>query len=325
MDNDAKLRPLYLGKILTELTDEDHYLTTTQLMQILEEKYGIKSHRQTIKTDIELLQRFGLDIQEIKSTQNRYNLVSRQFDIAELKLLIDAVESSKFITHKKSKELVGKICTLAGENKALELKRNLTVEGKIKPENEKIYLIVDTINDAINAKKKISFQYFQYNVRKEQILKRNGEAFIFSPLHLVWNGDYYYVIGVFDYQHKIGSFRVDRIAACPKILADKATEPPKDFDVNTYLNTTFRMYNSDHCEVELICDNSIMDSIIDRFGTDVTTYANDMTSFRAVVNVATSHVFYSWVFGFSGLVKIKGPEEVKEKYNEMVKKATEQV
>lgn len=139
----------------------------------------------------------------------------------------------------------------------------------------------------------------------------------------MWNGDYYYVIGVFDYQQRIGNFRVDRIACCPKILDEPAVEPPKGFDINNYLNTTFRMYNSEHCDVELICDNSVMDSIIDRFGKDVTTYANDMTSFRVVVNVATSHVFYSWVFGFGGLVKIKAPQEVKDKYKEMLKVSLE--
>ena len=325
MDNEAKLRPLYLGKIFHELTDEEHYLTTAQLIQILEERYGIKAHRQTIKTEIELLQRFGMDIQETKSTQNRYNLVSRQFDLAELKLLIDAVESSKFITVEKSMSLVSKLASLAGANRAAELKRNVRVEGKIKPENESIYYIVDTINDAINAGRKISFQYFQYNVRKEQKLKRNGEPFILTPLHLVWNGDYYYVVGVFDYKQKIGSFRVDRIAKCPVILDDPALPPPAGFDINEYLNTTFRMYNSDRCNVELICDNSVMDSIIDRFGADVTTYANDMTSFRAIVNVATSHIFYSWVFGFGGLVRIKGPVEVKDAYAEMVKAAAKEI
>lgn len=321
MDNDAKLRPLYLGKILMDMTDEENYLTTSQLIQILDERYSVRSHRQTIKADITLLQQFGMDIKEVKSTQNRYSLVSRQFDVDELKLLIDAVESSKFITKQKSSELVAKLCSLAGEKSALKLKRNLCVEGHIKPGNEKIYLIIDTINDAINASKKISFQYFQYNVRKEQKLKRNGEPFIFTPLSLVWNGDYHYVIGVFDYKQKIGNFRVDRIAHCSVILDEDATLAPEGFNISTYLNTTFRMFNSDNCDVELVCDNSAMDSIIDRFGIDVTTYANDMTSFRAVVNVATSHVFFSWIFGFGGLVKIKSPESVKRKYNIMLKEA----
>lgn len=321
MDNDAKLRPLYLAKILYEKTDEDHYLTTAQLIQILEEKHGIKAHRQTIKAEIELLKQFGLEIEEVKSTQNRYNMYGRTFDAPELKLLIDAVESSKFITASKSKELVKKISTLASEQVAATLTRNVSCEGRIKPGNERIYLIVDTINEAINANRKISFQYFQYNVRKEQKLKHNGEPYVITPLHLVWNGDYYYMVGVYDYKQRIGNFRVDRIAKCPVILKEEGTPAPLDFDIDDYINTTFRMFNSEHAEVELICDNEVMDSIIDRFGADVTTYANDMTSFRAVVNVAINHVFYSWVFGFGGKVKIKGPENVCSKYKEMLQAA----
>lgn len=321
MDNDAKLRPLYLAKILYEMTDEDHYLTTAQLIQILEEKHGIKAHRQTIKAEIELLKQFGLEIEEVKSTQNRYNMYGRTFDAPELKLLIDAVESSKFITASKSKELVKKISTLASEQVAATLTRNVSCEGRIKPGNERIYLIVDTINEAINANRKISFKYFQYNVRKEQKLKHNGEPYVITPLHLVWNGDYYYMVGVYDYKQRIGNFRVDRIAKCPVILKEEGTPAPLDFDIDDYINTTFRMFNSEHAEVELICDNEVMDSIIDRFGADVTTYANDMTSFRAVVNVAINHVFYSWVFGFGGKVKIKGPENVCSKYKEMLQAA----
>lgn len=321
MDNKAKLRPLYLAKILYEQTDETHFLTTAQLIQILEEQYGVRSHRQTIKTEIELLRQFGLEIEEVKSTQNRYNLFARRFDVPELKLLIDAVESSKFITAGKSKELVEKISSLASNHVSASLKRNVSCEGRIKPGNEKIYLIIDAINEAINANKQISFQYFQYNVRKEKKIKRNGESYVITPLHLVWNGDCYYMVGVYEYKQRLGSFRVDRIAKCPVILKDDGIPAPEGFDIDTYINTTFHMFNSPREEVELICDNEVMDSIIDRFGEEVTTYANDMTSFRALVNVAVSHVFYSWVFGFGGKVKIKGPDSVKEKYAAMLQAA----
>lgn len=321
MDNGAKLRPLYLAKILYEKTDEERFLTTAQLMQILEEQHGIKSHRQTIKGDIELLRQFGMEIEKVKSTQNRYNLYGRRFDVPELKLLIDAVESSKFITAKKSKELVEKLGVLAGEHASAKLKRNVSCEGRVKSGNERIYLIVDAINEAINANKKISFQYFQYDVRKQHKLKRNGEPYTITPLHLVWNGDYYYMVGVYDYKQRIGSFRVDRIAKRPDILDEDGTPAPEGFDINEHINTTFRMFNSDRAEVELICDNDVMDSIIDRFGEDVTTYANDMTSFRAIVNIAVSNVFYSWVFGFGGKVKIKAPENVKEAYSRMIRAA----
>ena len=321
MDNEAKLRPLYLAKILYEQTDEEHFLTTAQLIQILEEQYGIKSHRQTIKTEIELLRQFGLEIEEVKSTQNRYNLFGRKFDAPELKLLIDAVESSKFITAGKSKELVEKLSSLASNHVAASLKRNVSCEGRIKPGNERIYFIIDAINEAINANKKISFQYFKYNVRKEKKLKRDGESYVITPLHLVWNGDCYYMVGVYDYKQRLGSFRVDRIAKCPTILQEDGTPAPEGFNIDEYINTTFHMFNSQREEVELICDNEVMDSIIDRFGEDVTTYAYNMTAFRAVVNIAVSHVFYSWVFGFGGKVKIKGPDHVKEKYAEMLRDA----
>ena len=322
MDNEAKLRPLYLAKILYERTDEDHYLTTAQLMKILEEEYGVKAHRQTIKSEIDVLKKFGMEIEEVKSTQNRYNVYGRKFDQAELKLLIDAVESSKFVTQSKSDELVEKIGTLTSQYRAQELNRNISVEGRIKPGNEKIYLIVETINEAINKGKKISFECFKYNVRKEKKLKRE-EPYVITPLHLVWNGDYYYMIGVYNYQKRLGTFRVDRINKIPTILKEDGIPAPEGFDLNQYLNTTFHMFNSEHEEVELICSNDLMDAIIDRFGDDVTTYANDMESFRAVVNVAVSHVFYSWVFGFCGKVKIKGPETVRYAYEEMVEKAYE--
>lgn len=321
MDNDAKLRPLYLAKILYEQTDEEHFLTTAQLIQILEEQFEIKAHRQTIKAEIELLKQFGLEIEEVKSTQNRYNLFGRRFDAPELKLLIDAVESSKFITAGKSKELVEKISSLTSTHVASSLRRNVSCEGRIKPGNERIYIIIDAINDAINKNKKISFQYFQYNVKKEKKLKRNGEPYVITPLHLVWNGDCYYMVGVYEYKQRLGSFRVDRIAKCPTILEEEGTPAPEGFNIDEHINTTFHMFSSAREEVELVCDNDVMDSIIDRFGEDVTTYANDMTSFRAVVNIAVSHVFYSWVFGFGGKVKIKGPDIVKEKYAEMLNAA----
>ena len=323
MDNTAKLRPFYIAKILHERTDEEHTLSTTQIIEILESEYCISSHRQTIKTDIEMLRQFGFEIEEIKSTQNRYNMFARTFDTPELKLLIDAVESSKFITSSKSRELVEKISSLTSEHVAAALKRNVSCEGRIKPGNEKVYIILDTINDAINKNKKISFQYFQYNVKKEKKLKHNGKPYVITPLHLVWNGDCYYMVGVYDYKHRLGSFRVDRIAKQPLILDEDGTSAPEDFNIDQYINTIFRMYNSEHEEVELICDNDVMDAIIDRFGEDVTTYANDMTSFRAVVNIAISHVFYSWVFGFGGKVRIKGPENIKAEYEEMLHKAVE--
>ena len=322
MDNDSKLRPLYLAKILYEQTDEEHYLTTVQLINILEEKYGISAHRQTIKSEIELLRKFGIEIEEVKSVQNRYNICSRDFENSELKLLIDAVESAKFITAGKSKELVAKLSSLAGNFGAEKLKRNVCCEGRIKSDNERIYIIVDTINEAINEGKKISFPYFQYNVKKQHQLKHDGEAYVLSPLHLVWNGDFYYLVGVAE-DNTIRNFRVDRIAKCPTILEENSSQAPEDFNIDDYINTTFRMFNAEHTDVELLCDNDVIDSIIDRFGENIEITEAATENFKITVNVATSHIFYSWIFGFGGKVKILGPDAVREEYVAMLDKARE--
>ena len=177
---------------------------------------------------------------------------------------------------------------------------------------------MEALNDAINANKKVSFQYFTYNVRKEQRLKYDGYIYVFSPYKLIWNGDYYYVVGYSEKHKGIGSFRVDRIVRCPQILDENAVQPPKDFDLNVYLNSLFRMYNGERKQIELVCDNDLMDAIIDKFGKDVEVLANDMKSFRSIVTTATGPVFYSWIFGFGGKVAIKAPEEVKDEYAKMV-------
>jgi len=321
MDKKAKLRPFYVAKLLFERTDDTHYLTIAQIIKILDAEYGISATRGTIGDDIKVLQEFGMDISVEPSTQNRYYLVSRTFELPEIKTLIDAIESAKFITKEKSDKLVAKLEMLTSKNEAEKLVRNIDVENRIKSENDRIYYIIDSLNEAININKKVSFQYFNYNVKKEKKLKNDGKAYIFSPYKLIWNGDYYYVVGYSEKHKSIGSFRVDRIATCPIILDDSATEVTEDFDLNKYLNTMFRMFDGERQEIELICDNSVMDAIVDKFGKDVTVFANDMASFKVITNVAVGTVFYSWVFGFGGKVKIKAPIEIKQAYANMLKQA----
>lgn len=149
-------------------------------------------------------------------------------------------------------------------------------------------------------------------------MKYDGFTYVFSPYKLIWNGDYYYVVGYSEKHKSIGSFRVDRIVRCPIILEEEAVQPSKDFDLNVYLNSMFHMYNGERMQIELICENDLMDAIIDKFGKDVTVFANDMHSFRAVVMTSIGPVFYSWIFGFGGKVSIKAPDRVKEEYSSMV-------
>ena len=324
MDNDSKLRLLYIEKMLND-TDEEHPLTNAEIMQILEEKYGITTHRTTIPSDIDLLIKSGMEIEIIESKPKKYYLndYARTFTLPELKMLVDSVASFKFITKNKSDELIEKIVTLGTPSSVPSLKRNLWSEGRIKQENERIYFNIEAINQAINEGKKIAFQYFQYDVKKKQKLKHDGALYKFSPYALVWNGDYYYMVGYSEKHDGIGNFRIDRIAKTPQILDDDAVPMPQDFDIAEYTNGMLRMYNSERCDVELICDNSVMDAIIDKFGTGAKTYAFDMTSFKLEANVAINHVFFSWIFGFGGKVKIKSPIEVKQQYADMVKAAAD--
>ncbi len=232
--------------------------------------------------------------------------------------MIDAVASSKFISKKKSEFLTERIAKLAGTNKAADLKRNISVERRIKSDNEKVLLIIDAINDAITRGKKISFQYCEYNAQKERKPRLNGYFYRLSPYRLVWNGDFYYVVGCKDRYNELSSYRIDRMANAPTILDEDATLLPNDFDLDHYLYSMYHMFSTERKKVELICSNAVMDAIIDRFGEDVETYAYDIENFRADVEVAVNDVFYSWIFGFKGKVQITAPEAVKDGYCEMV-------
>ena len=318
MDIKAKLRPFYVAKMLYEQTDEEHYLTIAQIINQLESKYEISTSRGTVGDDIKALQAFGVEIEVEQSTQNRYYLIGRRFDLPELKALIDAVESARFIPKEKSSVLVAKLSQLASPFEAPRLVRNVDVENRIKADNEKIYYIMEALNDAINDKKKVSFQYYTYNRNKERVAKHDGTVYVFSPYKMIWNGDYYYVVGYSEKHGSIGSFRIDRIVTTPQILIEEQHEPPKDFDLNIYLNSMFRMYNGERKQVELICDNDLMDAVIDKFGKDVVVSEYDDNSFRVIATTSVGNVFYSWIFGFGGRVTISSPEDVREEYAEMV-------
>ncbi len=198
-------RILYILKLLEEYTDEQHPMSITDIVEYLD-KQEIKAHRRTIMTDIESLKEFGIDIITIKSTQNKYFIGNRNFELPEVKLLIDAVESSKLITQKKSSELIRKLTALASRNQANELNRHIYVDDRVKPENEEVYYTVDSIHNAINSNKQIEFKYYQYTGRKEKIYKNDGYVYNLSPYALIWSEDHYYVIGFSRKHNKISKF-----------------------------------------------------------------------------------------------------------------------
>lgn len=323
MGNVNKLRLLYIYKHLFRYSDEDHPVSTSELLKFLKDEYDMDVNRTTLPGDFAMMEMAGLHFEIVKSRQNKYYFDGRLFDVAELKLLIDAVSSSKFITEKKSKDLIRKLTTLTSEYNAEKLRRHVTVEGRVKSENEKAYYILDAINEAIDKSCKIRFQYTEFNNRKRKILKNDGEYYIVSPYALVWDGDYYYLIGWCDNRDHMRNFRVDRFYKTPVILEDEEAIPePEDFNLAEYSQKVFRMFGSDETiEVELLCETGMMNGIIDQFGTKVKTWDVDDQHFKAAVSVCPSPTFYRWIFGWNGGIKIISPVSIKEEYIQMARKA----
>lgn len=323
VDTNAKVRPFHIARILYERTDAEHPLSTVQLIDILQKEYGIPSHRTTITADVELLQGLGMDIGVIRSTQNRYYLKSRLLDVGELRVLIDAVEAAKFIPKSQSVSLVKKLSSLGGNAEETDLARHVTVERRLKGSNRKMVAIVNAINHAIHHKKVISFQYYSFNEKKQKVLRLDGYHYRLSPYRLVWNGDYYYVVGYYK-SHKnesVTSFRVDRIYDVPEEIDAEFIPLPAGFDLDRHLNTMYHMFSTDRKNVTLLCENRMMDAIVDRFGEKVATEVADPEHFAAHVEVAVNNVFFSWIFGFLGKVVIASPDDVREDYEKMVGKA----
>jgi len=322
--NDIRLRVLYMYQLLLQHTDAEHQLTTNQIRNIMEKEHGISMHRTTVPGDIEMLKAAGFDVHARRSRQNKYYLENSNFELPELKILIDAVESSKFITEKKSRLLVEKLLKLTSETSAAKLKRNLHTSGRVRSANEKGYYIVDAINEAINSGKQISFFYTDFDGRKKQILRNDGRPYIVSPYTLIWNGDYYYLVGWNHEQEETRTYRVDRILKTPDILNEDAQPVPEDFDVARYTREVFRMYdNEEPQEVTLLCANDVMKGVLDKFGMDITVKKADSEHFRTKVKVCTSPTFYSWVFQWEGKIRIEGPEEAVTEFREMARKTLE--
>ena len=322
MENDSRVRLLRILQLLQD-TDEQHPISTAQIETALRERFGIETYRITIQKDIAALEAAGYDVVTIRTTQNKYYLASRAFELPELKLLIDAVESSKFITERKSRVLVEKLTALAGSHQAGELRRNISISDRIKPKNEQIYYIMDVINEAINRKRKISFLYFAFDGDKRRKLKNDGEKYIFSPYTLTWNGDFYYVVGFSEKHGKVATFRVDRIYSVPKLLEEPAVPSPKDYTIADFSEKAFRLFDKEHERVTLLCEDGMMNTVLDHFGEKIKTERADETHFRTTVEVALSPTFYSWVFEFGGGIKILSPQSAQNAYRELAKKAME--
>ena len=322
-----KQKLLYLQKIMLEKTDENHGLTINEIKHELE-SYGIKAERKSLYDDIEILQSFGLDICTVRTNTVKYYIGNRDFQIPELKLLVDAIQSSKFITRKKSLELIEKLGHLVSENESSQLRREVYVTNRVKTVNEHIYYNVDKIHNAISENKKISFQYFKWELdttNGNKIVKtarKNGEAYRVSPWALCWDDENYYLIAYDSEAEIIKHYRVDKMERI-RLLKDErdGSELYKDFNPARYAKSVFSMFGGEECEVKLLVDNNFIGVIVDRFGSDLFIVKHDEHSFTVNVNVMLSPQFYAWVFGLGGGVRILAPErailEFKDKISQL--------
>ena len=261
---------------------------------------------------MDLLTDMDHDIVVVKSTQNKFFIGSRTFEVPEVKLLMDAVFASRFVTEIKSKTLLNKLSTLVSENQAKSLQNRLVV-SEIKPINEAVYYTVDLINQAISNSRQVTFNYYEYTPEKKKILKHEGKEYHYSPYALIWNEDHYYVVGFSMNHKKVISFRVDRM--CNVIMDEvPAVSPPKDFNISEYSKEVFDMFVGYDAALTLQCDNKLMKVIVDRFGEEIETNILDGEHFSTKVNVSVSPTFFGWVFQFGGGIKILSPKEILEEY-----------
>ncbi len=314
-----KLKMLYLMKILSEETDDAHGLTMQELIARLAE-YGVNGDRKTLYGDLEELRHYGLDIiAEQQGRNHYYHLGARDFELPELKLLVDSVQAAKFITDKKSKELIEKLEHLCSRYNARQLHRQVTISGRVKSMNESIYYNVDMLHEAIENGRQISFQYFQWNIKKEPELRHGGAFYRVSPWAMMWDDEKYYLLAYDGTDGRIKHYRVD------KMLSLRMEEEPREgreqfrrFDIAKYGKSLFGMFGGEEVRVTLEADASMAGVIIDRFGKDIMLIPGRDGTFRTTVTVAFSDQFLGWIFALGGKVRVVSPDTVVEQISSRI-------
>lgn len=309
-----KLKLYYLSKILIEKTDEEHSLTIREIQDELL-KYDVTADRKSLYDDVDALRVMGIEVakERIGSTYG-YRVISKQFEIAELKLLVDAIQSSKFITEKKSNALIKKLTGFASSYEEDQLRRQVYVSGRIKSMNESIYYNVDEIHEAIAENLQIRFEYYQWNLEKK-LVPRREKPYVVSPWALHWDDENYYLIAYDSESGKIKHYRVDKMRRIT-VLDEKREGKDifKAFNMVAYAKKNFGMFGGEERNVTLVFKNTMVGVLIDRFGKDIHIHRVDDDRSETTVTVFVSDQFFGWVFGLGGEVKILEPKDVKEQF-----------
>lgn len=307
--HDPKLRIFYLRDYFLVHTDEAHPVTVPKLLAYLQ-NLGISSDRRTVYSDIGRLQNMGMDIVKRRGKTYDYYLAKRDFELPELKLLVDAVQSCRFLTLKKSDALIHKLTRLTSCHQATQLERQVYVQNRVKTDNERIYYNVDSIHNAIQQSKKISFQYCQYTLDKSLKPRRGGAQYVVSPYLLAWADDNYYLIADHPEHGALAHFRVDKMLGVNVVDAPRAT-PQSPLDPAAYAKSMFSMYAGDRQWVEVQFDRALIGVAIDRFGTDVQIVRTDASTFTIRALVTVSPAFFGWLFQFGDQALILSPANVR--------------
>ncbi len=323
--SNQKFKLYRLAEIMLENTDEEHYITMPEILEKLA-VYDITADRKSIYQDLRDLEKLGIEVEgETVGNRYHYHVVSREFELPELKLLVDAIQSSKFITERKSNTLIKKLERLVSKYDAQKLQRQVYVSGRIKTMNESIYYAVDTIHHAISENKKIRFQYFQWNVKKEMELRHDGAWYHISPWGLSWDDENYYLVGYDAAADQIKHYRVDKMLHISMLEENReGKEYFKKLDMADYAKKSFGMFGGEEQTVKLLVHHQLAGVIIDRFGKDVMMIPVDETHFSVNVDVHVSRQFLGWVFSLGDKAKIIAPEEVVEQMKEEIVRLQQQ-
>ena len=318
--DNQKLKLLYLKKILMRETDDQHSLTLPQIVKRLND-YGVNAERKTLYSDFEELRKYGVDIIGEQAQRSfYYHIGNRDFELPELKLLVDSVQSAKFMTDKKSKTLISKLEAMASKYEARKLHRQVVISGRVKTMNESIYFNVDKLHEAIGSGSQIRFKYFQWNVKKEMELRKGGAWYQVSPWALMWDDENYYLVAYDGEEKKIKHYRVDKMLKISLLAAKReGREEFQEFDMPRYNKSLFGMFGGEEVKITLEAENEFAGVLIDRFGKDIIIRQVDAEHFRTVVNVAVSNQFFGWIMSLGNGVKIVAPESVVEQMRQVIR------
>ena len=306
-----KLKLLYLLRFLMRQSDENHPVSVADMIEELAQ-HGIAAERKSIYDDLEALRLFGIDIVQQRGRQTGYYIGQRDFELPELKLLVDSIQSSKFITERKTVSLIRKVENLANVYDARMLERQVYVRNRVKSMNESVYYNVDEISNAISRDRQIRFRYFEFTVEKQRQFRRGGAYYVLSPFALMWDDENYYMLAWDDAEQRMKHFRVDKMSAISALESPRqGKEAFEQTDMSAYSKKVFGMFTGQESGVKLRFANHLAGAVIDRFGKDVMLLRDGEEHFTVTVDVVVSPLFFAWVFGFGTEAEILGPEDVR--------------